>query len=186
MSQDPDPTPVDDDRVATPQASTPPESPAGASPAEPKAAPRSELEDESGPRETLWGRSLSLVWVGALIAGPVWLLLIAMFQGIEVGRTLQRLREAEGIRPEDLPEVWVIALDPVLLLISSLQGFILTALLLVVIGVGVFVVRSIALRLDQRMESQARSRYADFDRDAVLTREAWGRPDPDASKVDEA
>ncbi|TVQ90103.1 MAG: hypothetical protein EA397_14220 [Deltaproteobacteria bacterium] len=184
MTQDPDPTPAQGDRAAS-DGPHPPEASASEPPSATAAAPRVELDEEAGPRETLWGRSISLLWLGFIIAAPVFILLVAMFQGIEVGRTLQRLREAEGVRPEDLPEIWWIALDPGLLLLSFLQGFILTALLMIVIGVGVFVVRAVALRLEQRMDSQARSRYADYDRDAVLTKEAWSRPGPEPSDLDE-
>jgi len=147
----------------------------------PTPEPRPDLDDRRS-REPFYGSCFGVLTLAVLVGGPIWVLMSAVIHAAAVARVFQTLRES-GI-PVDAFElsVWQVAASLPMLLSSTIQAFILTALLLVLIGAGLVLVRSIALRLDLRLAARATSRYAaESDDAAVLTPESWTRdlPEPD-------
>lgn len=143
--------------------------------------------DDRATREPFYGSCFGLLSLGALVGGPVWVLMFAVIHATAVARVFQSARDS-GVPIDELGvSVWSVAASIPMILSSGAQSFVLTLLLLVLIAAGLIVLRTVAARLDARLSQRAISRYAaDAADGAILTPDSWTRdlPEPDPVDVD--
>lgn len=157
-------------------------------------SPEQDLDDRSA-REPFYGSMVGLFGLTVLLGGPVWLLLMVVLHARSVSAVAERLR-AEGMlappgsmvgfdQPSVADSLWPVAMDPAMLFWSGAQALVLTVLILVVIGIGVFALRGAALALDGRVRGRSHDRYNAVVGDgAVLSDEGWARDLPEPDPVD--
>lgn len=131
--------------------------------------------DLSAVREPFYGSTLRMIGLAAMIGGPVWVVLTAILHAAAVRDAYAAARElrAAGVVFADSDEISVldIAINAVMLASAGAQALALTALLLVVIGLGVVIVRRIGAALEASANRSATAAYRDVD--ATLHAGAW-------------
>lgn len=178
---------------------TPPPASETGPPTSPVSTSPEQYGDDRATREPIYGSTVGLFGLAVLLGGPVWLLLTVVLHARTVSAVAERLR-AQGMLappgtmvgiddPSLTDSLWPIAMDPGLLIWSGAQALVLTALALVVIGVGVFALRGAALALDSNLRGRSDQRYNALVGDGgVLSDEAWTRdlpePDPEERSAD--
>jgi hypothetical protein len=133
--------------------------------------PGTEVELRRRAREPFYGGAIGLIGMLLLIGGPVWMLLTVVLHASQISGYMLQPHMVEWGASDSR---WDLAFHLPLLLLASFNALILTALLLAVLAVGAWSVRSVAVALDVRLAERASKHYeALVEGDDVLRPDSW-------------